>query len=382
MSHSKFRMYLLGLLVAQAICLAFGLFLQGRLADFMLEAKSIEHAEPAVVAGEIANSQQSPPTDKLAMRILAFTWILGLQSGAAYLIFSRLEAEHTARDFADKQHAVERDHDLAKTQNAVIFGLARLSESRDPETGKHLERIAHYSTCLARALRRHPRYRHQVTPTFVRLIGISSALHDIGKVGIEDKVLLKQGKLTSSERFLMQVHAALGGECIREIEQQLGSSNFLQMAREIAMYHHERWDGAGYPEGLTGERIPLAARIVSIADVYDALSVKRVYKEAYPHETCVEIIRKESGKHFDPNLVEVFLGLADQFRAIAQRFRDNASDTAQPSRRAEAVGHCRSLEVIEAEVDHLSRVISSAVPDECVPVFSDEPQRPDAEALA
>lgn len=170
-----------------------------------------------------------------------------------------------------------------------------------------------------------PRYREVVTPAFIRLIGISSALHDIGKVGIEDAVLLKPGKLDTDERSRMQCHAAVGGECIRQIELRLGSSNFLQMAREIAYYHHERWDGEGYPTGLKETDIPLAARIVAVADVYDALSVRRVYKEAFPHEKCVNIIREQAGKQFDPSLVEVFLKIEAEFADIARRFSNEAA---------------------------------------------------------
>ncbi|HEX4129009.1 MAG TPA: HD domain-containing phosphohydrolase [Pirellulales bacterium] len=223
-----------------------------------------------------------------------------------------------------------REKDLARTQNAVIFGLAKLAESRDPATGRHLERIAHFSTRFATALRRLPKYREEVTPAFVRLIGISSALHDIGKVGVEDHVLLKPGSLNARERLDMQLHAALGGECIREIELQLGSSNFLEMAREIAFCHHEHWNGRGYPAGLAGEAVPLAARIVAIADVYDALSVRRVYKQPLPHERCVEIIRSEAGKQFDPDLVQVFLSIEGEFRDIARQFANPMDQPAEP----------------------------------------------------
>ncbi len=196
--------------------------------------------------------------------------------------------------------SLQRYGDLLRTRDAVIFGLAKLAESRDPDTGNHLERIAVYSTRLATVLRRNPRYRRHLTPAFVKLIGISSALHDIGKVGIEDSILLKPGQFEEQERLVMHMHAAIGGKCIREIESRLGRSNFLQMAREIAFCHHERWDGRGYPDGLAGEEIPLAARIVAVADVYDALATKRVYKAAFPHGKCVEMIRAEAGKQFDP----------------------------------------------------------------------------------
>jgi response regulator RpfG family c-di-GMP phosphodiesterase len=208
----------------------------------------------------------------------------------------------------------------------VIFGLAKLAESRDPDTGHHLERIALYSTRIAQAVRRHPKFRDVVTAQFVRTIGISSALHDIGKVGVEDAILLKPGLLTDAERHRIQVHAALGGDCIRQIERRLGNSTFLSMAREIALYHHERWDGQGYPHGLKAEDIPLAARIVSIADVYDALSVKRVYKEALPHEVCIDKIRREAGKQFDPDLVEVFLSIEPQIAEISARLKGQSRE--------------------------------------------------------
>ena len=217
-----------------------------------------------------------------------------------------------------------------RTRDAVIFGLAQLADSRDPETGDHLERISIYSTRLASALRRHPQFDTRVTPAFVRLIGISSALHDIGKVGIEDQILRKAGKLTADEVTRMQHHAAIGGECLQEIEQRLGRSNFLQMAREIAFAHHERWDGTGYPKGLAGEEIPLSARIAAIVDVYDALSSKRVYKPRIPHEECVTIIRGQAGMHFDPDLVNVWLTIEPRFREIAAQYAEVSSDTMPP----------------------------------------------------
>jgi response regulator RpfG family c-di-GMP phosphodiesterase len=270
---------------------------------------------------ELLAEHSSVSLSHLVSRSMAFCWIGGLQSVVAYLVMSRLRAEIAQQQHRDGTQFVRRERDLARTQNAVLFGLAKLAESRDPETGQHLERIAHYSTRLSDALRRVPKYREQITPSFIRMIGISSALHDIGKVGIEDQILLKPGRLDPQERLRMQVHAVLGGECIREIETQLGGSNFLQMAREIAFHHHERWDGLGYPDGLAGEDIPLSARIVAIADVYDALSVRRVYKAALDHEKCVEMIRAEAGRHFDPTLVEVFLTIESDFRAIAREFR-------------------------------------------------------------
>lgn len=256
---------------------------------------------------------------------IAFVWTLVLCAVATYLLSARFSFKETRRREQHDREALQSAQDLLRTRDAVIFGLAKLAESRDPETGDHLERISLYTTCLASALRPYPKYQRIVTPTFIRLLGISSVLHDIGKVGLEDTVLLKPGKLTAAERKQMQQHTLVAGDCLKEIEQRLGASNFLQTAREIALHHHERWDGAGYPTGLAGDTIPLAARIVSICDVYDALRSKRVYKDSFPHEECVRAIRDGAGTQFDPELVEVFLEMESEFAKIAIRFANVAS---------------------------------------------------------
>ena len=262
---------------------------------------------------------------------LAWLWTSVLLSISTYMVLARFHDDAETEKARSTADALQQRQKLLRTRDAVIFGLAKLADSRDPETGDHLERISVYSTMLASALRSHPKYARQVTPAFVRLITISSALHDIGKVGIEDRILLKPGGLTDDERIRIQEHAVLGGECLREIEQRLGSSNFLQMAREIAFAHHERWDGTGYPRGLKGEAIPLAARIVSIVDVYDALSSRRVYKGTRKHEECVAIIRRSAGTQFDPDLVAVWLSLEGKFRDIAQRYANVAPTKPQAS---------------------------------------------------
>ena len=255
-----------------------------------------------------------------AISVLTLIWTCALMSVAVYMVLARF---HDAARRTQKRSAADtlrQAQNLIRTRDAVIFGLAKLADSRDPETGDHLERISVYCTTLASALQRHPEFSREVTPALVRLIGISSALHDIGKVGIEDQILLKRGALTQAERARMQLHTTIGEDCLRRIEQRLGSSNFLQMAREIAVAHHEWWDGNGYPNGLKGEAIPLAARIVAIADVYDALSSKRVYKRAYNHDECAEIIRGQAGKQFDPRLVEVWTTVEQRFRDIARQY--------------------------------------------------------------
>lgn len=253
------------------------------------------------------------------LSILTLIWTSALLGLLAYMLLARFH------DVAERERAkslaegLRQRQDLVRTRDAVVFGLAKLADSRDGDTGDHLERISVYATLLASRLRRCPKYAGEVTPGFVRLIGISSALHDIGKVGVHDSILLKPAALTPEERGRMEAHAVIGGECLRTIERRLGSSNFLHMARDIAFAHHERWDGKGYPHGLRGEQIPLAARIVAIADVYDALSTRRIYKQPRSHDECVRIISAAAGTHFDPDMVQAWLTIAPKFAAIATR---------------------------------------------------------------
>ena len=252
-------------------------------------------------------------------------WVGTLLGVLMYIILMRSYArihrnlEASATDASCKAQA------LVRTRDAVIFGLAKLADSRDPNTGQHLERIAAYSTTLASAARRHPRFGGRITQPYVKLIGISSVLHDIGKVGIEDRILLKADSLTPEERERMKAHTIIGGRCLEQISRRLGCTSFLGMAHAIALSHHERWDGTGYPQGLSGEAIPLSARIVAIADVYDALSSARAYKAAMPHERCVEFIQANAGTHFDPTLVQVWLEVEHRFRQIAVEYGNDVA---------------------------------------------------------
>jgi len=247
-------------------------------------------------------------------------WTLAVLTIAVWVVLGWGYDRARLRQSNSLSDVLRQAQSLVRTRDAVIFGLAKLADSRDGDTGEHLERMSAYATTLATALQRHPKYAVKITPAFIREIGISAALHDIGKVGIEDRILLKGGLLSAEERETMQTHTELGGKCLREIEQRLGGSNFLQMAREITLAHHERWNGSGYPQGLAGEAIPLAARIVAIADVYDALRSKRVYKPAIPHDTCVAMIRAEAGESFDPDMIEVWLNIEPQFRKTARTY--------------------------------------------------------------
>lgn len=274
------------------------------------------HQPAAPIEADAAALVESAPS----IAIMTFLWTGALLCITLYILISSLHDDMEQQRSRSATDGLRQTKNLVRTRDAIIFGLAKLAESRDPETGGHLERISVYSTTLAQTLRHDPRFSEAVTPAFVRLIGISSALHDIGKVGVEDHILRKPSLLTLAERLSMQDHTVIGGECLREIEQRLGGSNFLQMAREIAFAHHEQWNGNGYPKGLAGKAIPLAARIVAIVDVYDALSSKRVYKRALSHDECVENIRKEAGQRFDPDLVEVWLTVESKFSRIAQSF--------------------------------------------------------------
>jgi hypothetical protein len=261
------------------------------------------------------------------LTLLTLVWTCVPLGIVVYMIVRRCQERLDGDRQSAQAEALRQTYELVRTRDAIIVGLAKLAESRDSETGDHLERMAAYSTILAGALAGHPKFRDQITPTFIRLIGSSSVLHDIGKVGVPDSILLKQGPLTESERALMQQHSSIGGRCLREIERRMGTSSYLQMAREIALRHHERWDGSGYPDGLASEEIPLAARIVALADVYDALSTRRSYKEPFPHEKCVAIIREERGRQFDPDIVDVWLTIEEQCRKIAERYAPSCAGT-------------------------------------------------------
>ena len=203
-----------------------------------------------------------------------------------------------------------------ETRDVAIFAMAKLAESRDPETGAHLERVRSYSRVLAQHLAGVDKFRSQINAEYVRLIYLTSPLHDIGKVGIPDCVLLKPGALNDQEFAVMKTHTTLGAATLDAALQQFPGAQFLQMGRDVAASHHERFDGSGYQQGLSGEFIPLCARIVALADVYDALTSKRVYKRAFDHAVARSIIVKERGAHFDPEVVDAFLRNEAHFLSI------------------------------------------------------------------
>lgn len=196
-----------------------------------------------------------------------------------------------------------------RSRVAIVAGLAKLAEYRDNDTGDHLERIRRYTVAVAERLSRLDRYRDHIGAGYLRDVAVSAMLHDIGKVGIPDAVLLKPGRLDAAEYDVIKKHPEYGAEVITRIAQEIGDAEFLSMAKNIACYHHERWDGAGYPHGIGGDEIPLSARIVAIVDVYDALVSERAYKQALPHEEAIAIIRAGRGTQFDPDIVDTFLEL-------------------------------------------------------------------------
>ena len=246
----------------------------------------------------------------------------------------------------------ERTKSLLRTRNAVTFGLAKLAESRDKDTGEHLERLRSYVTLLAGELAKsNPEIDHH----FVADLSVASSLHDIGKVGIPDGVLLKSGKLTPAERKAMQMHTILGSDCLAAIQRQLGEDDFLEMAQHITASHHEHWDGSGYPHGLRGEEIPLPARIVALADVYDALTSERPYKEAMDHTEARDWIVTRYGEQFDPAVVEAFVAKEADFQkmsqqAAQQRELDKSQRAAEDSSTAEEPASPGTTERVSEEV--------------------------------
>jgi putative two-component system response regulator len=220
----------------------------------------------------------------------------------------------------------ERTLELAITQEVTIDGLAVLAEYRDPETGGHIQRTKNYMRILTKHLKRHPKYCDFLDDKTIDLIYKSTPLHDIGKVGVADNILLKPGKLTEEEFKEMEKHVVYGHDAIQVTEQKLGENTFLSFAKDIAISHHEKWDGSGYPYGLKEEAIPLAGRMMAVADVYDALISKRVYKPPFLHEKAVDIIVNGDGRtephHFDPDVLQAFKDTAEDFRQVAIEFAD------------------------------------------------------------
>ena len=216
----------------------------------------------------------------------------------------------------------ERTREIGLIKEVTIESLATLTECRDPETGGHIMRTKNYVKALATRAAKDHHFSGQLDSNTIDLLYLSAPVHDIGKVGVPDTIMLKPGKLTPEEFEQMKKHTTYGRDSLRKAERKLGGNSFLHIAQEIAGNHHEKWDGSGYPLGLSGHEIPLSARIMAVADVYDALISRRVYKAPIPHNKAVEIIDEGKGSHFDPMLAEKFLEMNDEFRRIAIEFAD------------------------------------------------------------
>nr|WP_201487263.1 two-component system response regulator [Pseudomonas sp. OF001] len=222
-----------------------------------------------------------------------------------------------------EQEVRRRMHEVLAVQDVTIEMMASLAETRDNETGNHIRRTQHYVRTLALHLREHPRFADFLTAANIDLLFKSAPLHDIGKIGIPDSILLKPGRLDQREFDVMKTHASLGGEAIARAERLAGRPiPFLSIAKDIAYSHHEKWDGSGYPRGLAGDAIPVAARLMAIADVYDALISSRVYKAPMSHEEAVKIIAAGKASHFDPDVTDAFFAAQASFREIAARYAD------------------------------------------------------------
>ncbi|HZW09524.1 MAG TPA: HD domain-containing phosphohydrolase [Phycisphaerales bacterium] len=290
------------LCIQGAVCVAGWFFAFARFAA----AGAVEHTalrDATLIAGSVALS------------------VLGLTGLATFWVMRRYEH---ALELANRNLGREverRTHQNLAARDALIRGLAKLADCRDNETGLHLERISEYCELLARRL---AASRPEIDEAWIERLRIASSMHDIGKVGVPDEILLKPGPLTEAERRRMQAHTRIGAETLRSIRNRLGQDELLEKSIHVALEHHERWDGAGYPFGLAAEEIALPARIVALADVYDALTSRRPYKPALSHEAARNAIVEGRGSHFDPEITDAFLAVESQFDEIRRRMHSAA----------------------------------------------------------
>jgi putative two-component system response regulator len=259
------------------------------------------------------------------------------------IVKARVKTHLTLKSAADflrdknaylEEEVQRRTREVQVVQDVTIMAMASLAETRDNETGNHIRRTQHYVRALAEKLRDNPRYARYFDDNTPEMLYKSAPLHDIGKVGVPDAILLKPGKLTPEEFEIMKTHTTLGRDAILAAEKLIDvDDTFLRLAREIAYSHQEKWDGGGYPQGLSGEAIPISARLMAVADVYDALISRRVYKPSMSHEQAVRVILEGRDRHFDPVMVDAFAEIADEFKAIADRFVDTEHDVEKAARR-------------------------------------------------
>ncbi|HSD36253.1 MAG TPA: two-component system response regulator [Rhodocyclaceae bacterium] len=257
-------------------------------------------------------------------------------------VANQLQLKRAADFLRDRKAFLEaevarRTREVTAIQDVTILAMASLAETRDNDTGNHIRRTQHYVRILAEHLREHPRFAAVLTDDYISTLFKSAPMHDIGKVGIPDGILLKPGRFEPHEFEIMKTHCKLGRDAIQHAEDRLGLTvEFLSVAKEIAYSHQEKWDGSGYPEGLAGDAIPVSGRLMAVADVYDALISRRVYKEGMPHEKAVQIIVEGRGSHFDPDIADAFVALAERFHEVALRYVDSDADLHAKARSLEA----------------------------------------------
>ena len=275
-------------------------------------------------------ARSDPDDERMGLALGAVDYITKPISPPILLarVNTHLALKATADFLRDKSAYLEREValrtlEVQAIQDVTIMAMTSLAETRDNETGNHIRRIQLYVKALAERLRNHPRFEAVLNERMIELLYKSAPLHDIGKIGIPDSILLKPGKLTVEEFEVMKTHTTLGRKAIEDAERRLGMRvAFLNVSKEIAYSHQEKWDGSGYPQGLAGDQIPVSARLMAVADVYDALINKRVYKAAFSHDQTCSTIVKGKGTHFDPDMVDAFVDIAEDFRSIALKYPD------------------------------------------------------------
>jgi putative two-component system response regulator len=264
------------------------------------------------------------------------------------ILEARVKTHLAAKAYADfltdktsylESEVARRTREVSAIQDVTIQAMASLAETRDSDTGNHIRRTQFYVKALTIRLKNHASFSAYLSDSMVELIFKSAPLHDIGKVGIPDRILLKPGRFEPEEFEIMKTHTTLGRDAIQAAENTLGLQvEFLSVAKEIAYGHQEKWDGSGYPEGLKGEEIPISARLMAVADVYDALISRRVYKNSMSHEKAIAIIQEGRGSHFDPDMVEAFVSIQDEIKAIAARYVDTDADMEIKRKQLELIG--------------------------------------------
>lgn len=271
---------------------------------FLSAAGASEHNARTFLSGAVDYIAKPLRFEEVQARVQTH---LGLRSLQAKLQYQDMHLQRLAR---------EKMKEISEAQHATIFALAKLAEQRDGDTGSHLERVREYCRLLAEQLRKDSPYALNITAEFIECIQHASPLHDIGKVAIPDSILLKAGRLTIQEFEVMKTHTVIGAENMQTVFNSYPGNAFIGMGIEIALYHHEKWDGTGYPDGLAGRNIPLSARIMALADYYDALSSDRCYRHGYDHQQVKTMILEGDGTHFDPEVVRAFLAIEEKFRHV------------------------------------------------------------------